>query len=113
MSKVPQDKLQQISKAASDVLLMLADKHPDHGNFGGRNSEKMVEFWDFLNDKAAPPAVVKAMADELLELRQHNQRLKQQRILDRRRFDSRDNNIIRLNGDVLNFRDYVGKEREE
>lgn len=69
MSKISSSKLTEVSKAASDVILLLADKHPDHGNFAGCNSAKMVEFWDLLNDKAAPPAVVKAMADDLLNCR--------------------------------------------
>lgn len=82
MSKLSLDKLQRVSNAAKDVILTLADKHSDHG----KSDDKMVELWDHLNDKAAPPEVVKAMADELIALRKHNQAIKQQRILDRRRF---------------------------
>lgn len=82
MSKLSLDKLQKVSNAAKDVILTLADKYPDHG----KSDDKMVELWDHLNDKAAPPEVVKAMADELIALRKHNQTIKQQRVLDRRRF---------------------------
>lgn len=72
MSNLTMQQLKDIIDAAQDVLLMLEDKHPDHGNHDGCNSAKMVDFWDHLNDKAAPPGVVKAMAEELLHYRRQN-----------------------------------------
>ena len=48
----------------------------------------MVQLYDWLNDVAAPPEIVKAMADELINLRQTKQRQYAQRILDRRSVSS-------------------------
>lgn len=69
MSKISSSKLADISKAANDVILLLDDRHPDYGNHNGSNSERMVKLWDYLNDKAAPPSVVKSMADDLINCR--------------------------------------------
>jgi hypothetical protein len=59
------ENLSAIIVAADEVLTALAgtndDVHPD-------NSTKMCGLWDDLNDRYAPPAVVKAMARELLAL---------------------------------------------
>ena len=67
MSKLTLEQLVKARNAASEVLTALAGTNDDlHRD----NSEKMVEAWDALNDRFAPPAIVKAMADELIELRQ-------------------------------------------
>lgn len=85
MSKIPLSKLRDISKSAKDVIDALADKNEDVSK---NDSGKMVQLYDYLNDVAAPPAVVKAMADELINLREINLRLRQQQLADRRRFSN-------------------------
>ena len=82
MSKVPLSKLRDVSKAAKDVI----DSGSDRGVVSPNDSSGMVQLYDWLNDVAAPPEIVKAMADELINLRQEKQRQYAQRILDRRRF---------------------------
>lgn len=85
MSKLSLAILQSASDSAGEVIAALAgendDAHPD-------NSRKMCELWDNLNDRHAPPCVVKAMADELINIRVTNQKLRAQRIADRRRFSN-------------------------
>jgi hypothetical protein len=83
MSKISLPKLREISQSAKEVIDALADKNE---NVSQNDSGKMVQLYDYLNDVAAPPAVVKAMADELINLREINLRLRQQQIADRRRF---------------------------
>lgn len=85
MSKIPLSKLRDISQSAKDVITALAGTNDDVSQ---SDSGKMVQLYDHLNDVSAPPAVVKAMADELINLREHNQRLRAQRIADRRRFSN-------------------------
>jgi len=83
MSKLNLSALQKVSASAAEVIKAVAgesdEAHPD-------DSKAMCRLWDDLNDCHAPPAVVKAMADELINLRQQNQRLRAQRIADRRRY---------------------------
>lgn len=79
MSKLSLTDLRKARDAAVDVLDILAEKEGE---------ADLLRNWDYLNDNAAPPAVVKAMADELINLREHNQRLRAQRISDRRRFSN-------------------------
>jgi len=61
------ESLSAIIAAADEVLTALAgtndDVHPE-------DSTNMCGLWDDLNDRYAPPAVVKAMARELLALRE-------------------------------------------
>lgn len=83
MSKVSLSKLRDISQSAKEVITALAGTSDDVSQ---NDSGKMVQLYDHLNDVAAPPAVVKAMADELINLRETNQRMRLQRIADRRRF---------------------------
>ncbi|ORM64508.1 hypothetical protein PRCB_16375 [Pantoea rodasii] len=85
MSKVKFSALQDISSSAAEVLLAIAGKHEDVSK---NDSTEMCRLWDNLNDHSAPPAVVKSMADELINLRKQNQRLLAQRIADRRRFSN-------------------------
>lgn len=75
MSKISSQELQEIAKAAQDVILLLADEHPDYGNFEGMNTSKMVEFYDHLNDRAATPEIVRSMALDLLSCRSECGRL--------------------------------------
>ena len=77
MSKLSLTDLRKARDAAVDVLDILAGKEGE---------ADLIRNWDFLNDNAAPPAIVKAMADELINIREKNQRLRAQRIADRRRF---------------------------
>lgn len=79
MSKLKLTELRNARDAAVAVLDILAGKEGE---------ADLLRTWDYLNDNAAPPAVVKAMADELINLREHNQRLLAQRIADRRRFSN-------------------------
>lgn len=83
MSKIPLSKLRDISQSAKDVIDALAGKSED---VSPNDSGKMVQLYDHLNDVAAPPSVVKAMADEIINLREMTIRHHQQRIADRRRF---------------------------
>lgn len=83
MSKIPLSKLRDISQSAKDVIDALAGKSEDVSH---NDSGKMVQLYDYLNDVAAPPSVVKAMADEIINLREMTRRHYQQRIADRRRF---------------------------
>lgn len=77
MSKLSVEQLEKARQAAQEVIDMLA----------GRWSDRLsIDHWDFLNDVAAPPAVVKAMADEILNLRRLNAAQHKQRIIDRTRF---------------------------
>lgn len=84
MSKLPIEKLQNVSAAAKDVIDTLAG----NGDYSASDDSNMVRLYDYLNDVAAPPAVVKAMADELINLRLINESLKRQRIADRRAFSN-------------------------
>lgn len=79
MSKLSIEQLEKAQQAAQEVIDMLA----------GKETERLsIDHWDFLNDVAAPPAVVKAMADELLNLRRVKTAQHEQRIIDRTRFAS-------------------------
>lgn len=53
-------------QAANDVILALAGEHEE---VSPCDNKKMVELWDDLNDRYAPPALVRAMALELQEHR--------------------------------------------
>jgi hypothetical protein len=77
VSKLKLDELQKARDAAVDVMDILAGKE---------GQIDLLQKWDFLNDVAAPPSVVKAMADELINLRAQKRRLRIQRIADRSRF---------------------------
>ena len=59
MSTITKDQAQKIIEAADEVITALAgtneDIHPD-------NYTKMCEAWNFLNDNAAPPEVVRELA---------------------------------------------------
>lgn len=59
--------LNDIIDAADEIITVLAgtndDIHPD-------DSKKLCSAWDDLNDRYAPPAVVKALAQEVLFLRE-------------------------------------------
>ena len=83
MSKLNLSALQKASASAAEVIKAIAgesdEAHPD-------DSKAMCRLWDDLNDCHAPPAVVKAMADELINLRQLNARQRAQRVADRRRY---------------------------
>lgn len=83
MSKLNLSVLLEVSASADDVIKAIAGKsddvHPD-------NSTAICRLYDDLNDRHAPPAIVKAMADELINLRQLNRIRQAQRIIDRRRF---------------------------
>lgn len=93
MSKIPLEKLRRISESAKDVIDALAGDEDVSRN----DSDGIVRLYDYLNDVAAPPSAVKAMADELINLRQTNQMLQRQRIADRRRFaNPAPEQIIRL-----------------
>ena len=63
MNKLTKEQLTRIIDSANEVITALAgtndDIHPD-------NSKKMCAAWDHLNDYAAPPEVVRAMARQLL-----------------------------------------------
>ncbi|WP_312740509.1 hypothetical protein [Cedecea neteri] len=67
MNNLSRADLNAILAAADAVISAMAgeneDVHPD-------NTSKMIALWDDLNDRHAPPAVVKAMASELLALRE-------------------------------------------
>ncbi|WP_436799831.1 hypothetical protein [Scandinavium sp. UTDF21-P1B] len=64
MTTITKECLTKIIEAADEVLSALAgtndDVHPD-------DSKKMCELWDDLNDRYAPPEVVKEMARMLLD----------------------------------------------
>lgn len=81
MSKLTLSVLQAISDSAGEVIKAVVGKseraHP-------ADSEAMIRLWDDLNDRHAPPAVVKAMADELINLRQRSHEWTAQRIRERR-----------------------------
>jgi len=56
------EQLTGIIESAEDVLQALAGTHEDiHPE-----SKKMIEAWDHLNDRAAPPEVVKRLAENAL-----------------------------------------------
>lgn len=63
IAKFTKEKLTRIIDSAEEVITALAgtndDIHPD-------NSKKMCAAWDYLNDHAAPPEVVRSMARQLL-----------------------------------------------
>ena len=67
MSKISSSKLTDISQAASELILAISGKHPDIRRDDDR---KIVPMYDALNDDHAHPAIVKAMADDLLNCRQ-------------------------------------------
>lgn len=100
MSKIPLSKPRDIRQSAKDVLDAIAGDHEEvHPN----NSTEMVRLWDDLSDRYAPPEVVKAMAEELINLRQVKQRQYAQRIIDRRRFSNPDPAlVIRLSDEIRN-----------
>lgn len=77
MSKLKLTELRNARDAAVAVLDILAGKEGE---------ADLLRNWNYLNDNAAPPAVVKAMADELINLREQNHHLRALRIADRRRF---------------------------
>ncbi|WP_142971397.1 hypothetical protein [Enterobacter hormaechei] len=53
------DDLTRIIESADDVLQALAGTHEEiHPD-----SKKMIEAWDYLNDRTAPPEVVKRLAE--------------------------------------------------
>ncbi len=85
MSKLNLGKLQAISSCAAEVLSALSG---DHEEIHKDNSTRMCSLWDALNDHHAPPEIVKAMADELINLRNLKQMQRSQRIADRRRFSN-------------------------
>ena len=66
MTTITKESLTRIIETADEVLSALAgtndDVHPD-------DSKKMCSLWDDLNDRYAPPEVVRAMALELQEYR--------------------------------------------
>ncbi|WP_336981780.1 MULTISPECIES: hypothetical protein [unclassified Cedecea] len=67
MNNLSRADLNAILAAADAVISAMAgeneDVHPD-------NTSKMIALWDDLNDRHAPPAVVKALVSELLALRE-------------------------------------------
>lgn len=67
MSKISSSKLTGISKAASEMILAISGNHPD---IRSDDDRKIVPMYDALNDDHAHPAIVKAMADDLLNCRQ-------------------------------------------
>lgn len=73
MSKLSLSDLKSISETAGAVILAIAGKHEE---ISPNDSYKMCGLWDDLNDKHAPPKVVKSMADELINLRALNEALK-------------------------------------
>ncbi len=66
MSNISNERLEKIISAADEVISAVAgindDVHPD-------DSTKMCGLWDDLNDRHAPPEVVKSVARELLAYR--------------------------------------------
>lgn len=65
MTTITKEHAQKIIDAADEVITALAgtndDSHPD-------NSEKMCGLWDDLNDRYAPPEVVRELARAMLAL---------------------------------------------
>ncbi len=63
MTTITKEHAQKIIDAADEVITALAgtndDFHPD-------NSEKMCGLWDDLNDRYAPPEVVRELARAML-----------------------------------------------
>ncbi|HGB4309942.1 TPA: hypothetical protein ACIVHZ_004984, partial [Salmonella enterica subsp. enterica serovar Thompson] len=63
MTTITREQAQKIIDAADNVITALAgtndDFHPD-------NSEKMCGLWDDLNDRYAPPEVVRELARAML-----------------------------------------------
>lgn len=59
MTTITREQAQKIIEAADEVITALAgtneDVHPD-------NSRKMCDLWDALNDRYAPPEVVRELA---------------------------------------------------
>lgn len=66
MSKISSSKLTDISQAASELILAISGNHPD---IRSDDDRKIVPMYDALNDDHAHPAIVKAMADDLLNCR--------------------------------------------
>lgn len=66
MSKLSFSALKSISESAKEVMLAITGEHEE---VSPNDSRKMCELWDDLNDRHAPPAVVKSMADELINHR--------------------------------------------
>ena len=66
MSKLSFSALKSISESAKEVMLAITGEHEE---VSPNDSRKMCELWDDLNDRHAPPAVVKSMADELINQR--------------------------------------------
>lgn len=64
MSKLTLDQLVKARDAAEYLLKKTADGHTHPGD-----AQLMKEIWTGFNEDEAPPAIVKAMADELIELR--------------------------------------------
>lgn len=101
MSKLDLTALEKVSACAAEVMLAISGKHEE---ISKNDSTKMCSLWDDLNDVHAPPQVVKAMADELINLRKHNQMLRAQRITDRRRFanPTPENLLVLVRKDLTN-----------
>ncbi|WP_460645865.1 hypothetical protein [Leclercia adecarboxylata] len=62
MTEFTKEQLTRIIESADDVLQALAGTHEEIHS----DSKKMIEAWDYLNDRAAPPEVVRDMARQLL-----------------------------------------------
>lgn len=56
------EKLTRIIESADDVITTLAGTNEDCH----RESDDMIRLWDYLNDIAAPPAIVKKLAEMAL-----------------------------------------------
>ena len=84
MSKLSMSDLISARDAAQEVIDSLAGR----GEVSKDDNSGMIQLWDFLNDKAAPPEVVKAMADEIINLRNINADLYRLRVQDRRAFSN-------------------------
>lgn len=63
MTKFTKKQLTRIIEAANEVITALADENPD---LCKENNDGMIRAWDYLNDDAAPPEVVREMARQLL-----------------------------------------------
>lgn len=71
LNKLSNADLNAIVLAAEEVISALAGENDEvHRD----NSSKMCAIWDDLNDRYAPPEVVKAMASELLAYRNSSQK---------------------------------------
>lgn len=66
MKKLKKKEIKTIIEVADEILTALAGKNED---VNPDDSTKMCQLWDDLNDRFAPPEVVKALCLEVLELR--------------------------------------------